>query len=203
MTVLKTFGGTFFSLHYGKIGRFIRVIDLLADVGYLDRAIITTDCPRLVLKAVDTVGIAYLIVDIEHEYRAVDIDVYMIDAVGRLREEIAVYIRYEAHGIRSLLLEVHFRSVVRFGVDDDRVITVRPRLFGYGDTEFRLRGARCDGEREVGLFAERGQRERSSSHERGRGLTLLASHLAHKLQDYHLACLRHTTQRWCAIPRYP
>ena len=154
MTVLKTFGGTFFSLHYGKIGRFIRVIDLLADVGYLDRAIITTDCPRLVLKAVDTVGIAYLIVDIEHEYRAVDIDVYMIDAVGRLREEIAVYIRYEAHGIRSLLLEVHFRSVVRFGVDDDRVITVRPRLFGYGDTEFRLRGARCDGEREVGLFAE-------------------------------------------------
>ena len=80
LTVLKTFGGTFFSLHYGKIGRFIRVIDLLADVGYLDRAIITTDCPRLVLKAVDTVGIAYLIVDIEHEYRAVDIDVYMIDA---------------------------------------------------------------------------------------------------------------------------
>ena len=39
LTVLKTFGGTFFSLHYGKIGRFIRVIDLLADVGYLDRAI--------------------------------------------------------------------------------------------------------------------------------------------------------------------
>ena len=35
MTVLKTFGGTFFSPHYGKIGRFIRVIDLLADVGYL------------------------------------------------------------------------------------------------------------------------------------------------------------------------
>jgi hypothetical protein len=23
MTVLKTFGGTFFSLHYGKIGRFV------------------------------------------------------------------------------------------------------------------------------------------------------------------------------------
>jgi hypothetical protein len=35
-TILKTFGGTFLSLHYGKIGRFIRVIDLLADVGYLD-----------------------------------------------------------------------------------------------------------------------------------------------------------------------
>ena len=92
LTVLKTFGGTFSSLHYGKIGRIIRVIDLLADVGYLDRVIISADCPRLVLKAVDTVGIAYLIVDIEHEYRAVDIDVYMIDAVGRLREEIAVYI---------------------------------------------------------------------------------------------------------------
>ena len=96
LTVLKTFGGTFFSLHYGKIGRFIRVIDLLADVGYLDRAIIATDRPRFVLKAIDTVGVTYLIVDIEHEYRAVDIDVYMIDAVGRLREEIAVYIGYES-----------------------------------------------------------------------------------------------------------
>ena len=119
LTVLKTFGGTFFSLHYGKIGCLVRIINLLADVGYLDRAIITTDCPRLVLKAVDTVGIAYLIVDIEHEYRAVDIDVYMIDAVGRLREEIAVYIRYEAHSIGSFLLEVHLRHVVRFGVNDE------------------------------------------------------------------------------------
>ena len=154
LTVLKTFGGTFFSLHYGKIGRFIRVIDLLADVGYLHRAIITTDCPWLAGEAVYTVGVTHIVVDIHHQHGTVYVYIHLVHLVCRLREEIAVYIRYEAHGIRSLLLEVHFCSIVRFGVDDDRVITVRPRLFGYGDTEFRLRGARCEGEGEVGFVAE-------------------------------------------------
>lgn len=118
------------------LGRCVSRVDLLAYVPHLYITTIAVDAPAVLLHAVDAVGVANDIVDVEDKDRVVDINIYVVRPIQRSRKEVTINIRYETYS--SLLLEVHLSHISIFGIDDERVEDIRTGIACYGYTKLIL-----------------------------------------------------------------
>ena len=91
-------------------------------VGYGDGAVIAIHAPAVELRTIDSVGVAYLVVDIHHENRVVGVDVDMIGIIRRRIEHIAVDGLDETFAFRAFFLEINLTAGIALGVHDDGIV---------------------------------------------------------------------------------
>lgn len=94
------------------------------DIAYSDTATIVIDAPAVFLNAVDTLGIAHIVVDVHHKDRIIGIDVNLVGVVCRTFEPVAVNTIDEALTCGTFLLKVNLTVVLVLRIDNHRIILV-------------------------------------------------------------------------------
>ena len=88
----------------------IVTVSLLAygQIADSDRTAIVVDAPTVLLDAIDALGIGTDIIDVEHKYGVVGIDIDMIRIVSWTFEPVTVYSFNETFACGTFLLEIEF-----------------------------------------------------------------------------------------------